>query len=127
MKTLIKGGTIVTATDKFVGDVLVDASDELHREGASEQVLTGIRQLRARIGALRPWSEVRALARDLAEKLANDLDVIASSDRGGLGVEEALQVSVTSGDHSIRVTVQASAGGGGCPGGRRSHRRQHRE
>ena len=24
MKTLIKGGTIVTATDKYVGDILID-------------------------------------------------------------------------------------------------------
>ena len=41
--------------------------------------------------------------------------VVATSDRGGLGVEEALQVNTTSGNYTLRVTVLESAGTCGPP------------
>ena len=45
------------------------------------------------------------------EVLDADLTVLAASDRGDLGIEEALQVTIaTAGTYTVRVTVLASAG-----------------
>jgi S1-C subfamily serine protease/mono/diheme cytochrome c family protein len=57
--------------------LLVDRSDELRERGASEEILSDLRRLRAMIAATRPWSEVQELANDLAEALVTQLDLIA--------------------------------------------------
>ena len=57
--------------------LLVDHFDDLHASGASEEIRSGLSQLREEIRAARPWAEVRALASHLAGKLVGELGVIA--------------------------------------------------
>jgi S1-C subfamily serine protease/mono/diheme cytochrome c family protein len=59
------------------GRLLVDRLDDLEARGASDELRSGIRQLQERIRARRPWTEVRALASDLAGRLASELDLSA--------------------------------------------------
>ncbi len=55
---------------------LVEHSDAMRESGASEELLTGIHQLRAKIAAARPWGEVRELANELAGELVAQLDLV---------------------------------------------------
>jgi S1-C subfamily serine protease/mono/diheme cytochrome c family protein len=77
----VRDGAIVNpfeyAEMSSFSQLLVDRSDELRERGASEEILGGIRELRAKIAATRPWSEVQALASDLAEHLVTQLGLIA--------------------------------------------------
>jgi S1-C subfamily serine protease/mono/diheme cytochrome c family protein len=57
-------------------ETLVDRSEALRESGASESVVTGIRQLREMIADTRPWSEVRELASTLADELVTQLDLV---------------------------------------------------
>jgi serine protease Do len=57
--------------------LLADRFDDLEARGASEEIRSGIRQLQDRIRNLRPWTEVRALAGDLADQLVSELELIA--------------------------------------------------
>jgi S1-C subfamily serine protease/mono/diheme cytochrome c family protein len=55
---------------------LVEHSEAMRESGVPEEVLTGIRQLQAKIAAARPWSEVREQANELAGKLVAQLDLV---------------------------------------------------
>lgn len=57
--------------------LLVDRFGDLRARGASEEIRGGILQLQEKIRNTRPWTEVRALASDLANELVSELDVIA--------------------------------------------------
>ncbi len=57
--------------------LLVDRFPELQARGASEQIRSGFVKLQEQIRAMRPWTEVRALANDLTGKLGSELEGIA--------------------------------------------------
>jgi S1-C subfamily serine protease/mono/diheme cytochrome c family protein len=59
------------------GQLLVDSSELLRERGASEEIRSGIRELRAMIAATGPWSEVQALANELAEDLVTQLGAVS--------------------------------------------------
>lgn len=59
------------------GQLLVDRFDDLKALGASEAIGSGIRQLQELIRLTAPWTEVRALASDLADRLVSELELTA--------------------------------------------------
>ena len=79
--TAVKDGAIVNPFEyremQQFSRLLVDRIGELEARGASEAIGSGIRQLQEQIRTTRPWTEVRALASDLADRLVSELDLSA--------------------------------------------------
>ncbi|MEN8183067.1 MAG: cytochrome c, partial [Myxococcota bacterium] len=89
--------------------LLVEHVDDLQTSGAPEEIRTGILQLREEIRGTRPWTEVRALASDLAGKLVGEL---------GLSVSPAVAPDLDRGRRfygQVCATCHGASGGGDGP------------
>jgi high-affinity iron transporter len=77
----VQNGEIVNALEyqemRVLSQLLVDQFEVLRDRGASERIRTDLGELQYLIRHVRPWSEVKGLANDLAQELLIGLDIVA--------------------------------------------------
>jgi serine protease Do len=79
--TAVENGSIVNAFEyeemRVFSDLLVERFDDVRTHGASDDVLTGLVDLRDQVGRLGPPARIRVLASALVERLVDELNVVA--------------------------------------------------